>query len=87
MHALELLRSVGFFDPSRNVWVVRIGALNASALTALKTLYGYRTQISYTPVAAPPDWKGPTFEGDDELAQLVAAASDHGRRLGQLPAV
>ncbi|MFH8736776.1 hypothetical protein [Streptomyces sp. NPDC017964] len=86
---LELLRSVGFFDPSRDVWVVRIGALNTGALTALNTLYEaasrYCTQISFTPVAAPPGWQGPTFEGG-ELTQLVAAAADQGRRLGQLPA-
>lgn len=79
---LELLRSVGFFDPGRDVWLVRIGALNCGALTALNTLYEaasrYRTQISFTSVAAPPGWKGPTFEGDGELAQLVAAAADRG---------
>ncbi|WP_326708046.1 hypothetical protein OG758_00395 [Streptomyces sp. NBC_01474] len=86
---LELLCSVGFFDPSRDVWVVRIGALNAGALTALNTLYEaasrYRTQISLAPVAARSGWQGPTFE-DGELAQFAAAATDQGRRLGQLPA-
>ncbi|MGW6733612.1 hypothetical protein [Streptomyces sp. NPDC055013] len=85
----QLLRSVAFFDTAREVWVVRIGALDVHALGALQTLYEaarrFGTHVQVAAAVAPDNWQGPAFDDDSELARLASARTDQGRRLGQLP--
>ncbi|MGW1611686.1 hypothetical protein ACWCQZ_20085 [Streptomyces sp. NPDC002285] len=85
----QLLRSVAFFDIPREVWVVRIGAVDAKALGALQTLYEaarrFGTHVQIEATVAPDDWQGPVFDDDSELARLASARTDQPRRLGQLP--
>ncbi|MEU3743514.1 hypothetical protein AB0E78_41535 [Streptomyces sp. NPDC032198] len=85
---IRLLGSVGAFDQARQVWVVRIGALDARALETLQTLYTaagkFGTSVNLAAVVAPEHWQGPVFSDGGELARRAAADADRRRPLGQL---
>ncbi|MEU6680300.1 hypothetical protein [Streptomyces sp. NPDC046925] len=85
---LQLLRSVGTFDHTRQVWLVRIGTLDADALRTLQILYTaaarFGTHVKLATALAPDHWHGTVFDDDGELAHRAAADADQGRPLGQL---
>lgn len=85
----QLLASFGSYDPTSQVWTVRIGALNADTLATLNALYeaasAFGTHVSWAAVVAPDHWRGEAFENAGDLAQIAAANRDQHRPLGQLP--
>ncbi|MFF4846200.1 hypothetical protein [Streptomyces collinus] len=85
----QLLRSVAQFNPAQRTWRTHIGALDIRALDVLQRFYEaagrFGTTVRLEAVAAPDSWSGPCFDEAGELAALVSARADHGRRLGQLP--
>ncbi|MFF4121209.1 hypothetical protein [Streptomyces sp. NPDC001714] len=58
-------------------------------METLRTLFDaartFGTEIHLAPAPVPDRWTGPAFTGDADIAALLAAKADEGRRLGELP--
>ncbi|GHB28900.1 hypothetical protein GCM10010306_021640 [Streptomyces umbrinus] len=85
---LNTLGSVAAYDPKTQTWRARLGALDLAGLEMLQILLDaagtHGTEVRLVPVAVPPQWNGPVFTADSELAAVLEAKADEGRALGQL---
>ncbi|MFI6341065.1 hypothetical protein [Streptomyces sp. NPDC050535] len=85
---LNTIRPVAAYDPETQTWRARLGALDLPGLEMLQILFDaartHGTEVRLAPVAVPPQWTGPVFTADSELAALLDAQADQGRAIGQL---
>ncbi|MFD4605682.1 hypothetical protein ACFWPQ_47690 [Streptomyces sp. NPDC058464] len=79
------------YDGGTRTWTTWSGALDLPNVARLQTLfdaactYGTDVRLEHAPV--PAGWTGPVSTADPEMASLLTAKADGGRRLGELPVV
>lgn len=85
---LDRLRPIATYKPETQTWHARLGALDLAGMQILQSLFdaarSHGTEVHLAPVAVPPQWNGPVFTTDSELAALLEDLADQGRALGQV---